>query len=500
LEYTFKHALTQEVAYNSLLIERRRVLHERAAQAIESLFHYRLEDYYNELAYHYGRSGNTPKAVEYLQLAGQQAVQRSANVEAVSHLTTALDLLKTLPDTPQRAQQELTLQVALGVALGVTTGHSSREVETAYTRARELCQQIGDTPQLFPVLWGLCVSAIVRGEHQTARELAEQFLSLARSVQDPELLLWAHYGLGATLTWLGEFTLALEHVRQSSALYDPQHHRSHALLYGQHPGVACLGFTAWGLWFLGYPDQALKKSREALTLARELAHPWSSAYALDWAAMFHQFRREEQAAQERAEAAITVSTEQGVPFWLAWGTVVRGWALAERGQAEEGLAQIRQGLAALRAMGGELGRPYQLALLAPAHGKGGQAKEGLAVLAEALAAVDNRGERWWEAELYRLKGELTLQKLHILGSKVPVSSPQTEVEAEACFEQAIAIARRQQAKSLELRAVMSLARLWQQQGKKDKARPILAELYGWFTEGFDTKDLQEAKALLEELQ
>jgi predicted ATPase len=273
VEYTFKHALTQEVAYNSLLIERRRVLHERAAQAIEAVFHHRVEDYYNELAYHYSRSVNTPKAVEYLQLAGQQAVQRSANAEAVSHLTTALNLLTVLPDTPQRAQQELTLQVALGVALGVTTGHSSREVETAYTRARELCRQIGETPQLFPVLWGLYLLYLVRGEHQTARELAEQFLSLAQSVQDPELLLWAHYGLGAMLTWLGEFTLALEHVRQSSALYDPQHHRSHALLYGQHPGVACLGFTAGDLWFLGYPDQALKKSREALTLARELAHP-----------------------------------------------------------------------------------------------------------------------------------------------------------------------------------------------------------------------------------
>jgi tetratricopeptide (TPR) repeat protein len=332
VEYTFKHALTQEVAYNSLLIERRRVLHERAGQAIEAVFPYRVEDYYNELAYHYSRSGNTPKAVEYLQLAGQQAVQRSANAEAVSHLTTALNLLTVLPDTPQCAQQELMLQVTLGVPLQATRGFSAPEVESVYTRARELCRQIGETPQLFPVLWGLLVVHQVRGELQTARELTEQFFSLAQSVQDPELLLWAHYGLGATLTWLGDFPLGLEHVRQSSALYDPQHHRAHALLYGQHPGVACLGFTAWGLWFLGYPDQALEKSREALTLARELAHPFSSAYALDWAAMFHQFRREEQAAQERAEAAMTVSTEQGLPFWLGIGTVVRGgsWLSGDR--------------------------------------------------------------------------------------------------------------------------------------------------------------------------
>jgi class 3 adenylate cyclase/predicted ATPase len=493
VEYTFKHALTQEVSYNSLLIERRRGLHERAAQAIEAVFHYRLEDYYNELAYHYSRSGNTHKAIEYLQLAGQQAVQRSANAQAVSHLTSALALLTALPDSPQRAQQELTLQVALGVALGAMTGYSSREMETVYTRARELCRQVGDTPQLFPVLWGLYIVYLVRAELQTARELAEQFLSLAQSVQDAELLLWAHYALGATLTWLGEFTRGLEHVRQSSALYDPQHHRSHTLLYGQDPGVACLGFTAWGLWFLGYPDQALQKSREALSLARELAHPSTSVYALDWAAMFHQFRGEQQTAQERAEAAITVSTEQGLPLWLAWGAVVRGWALAERGQAEEGVTQIRQSLAALQTMGGELAGPYRLALLAEVYGKGGQTAEGLAVLAEALVAVDNRAECWWEAELYRLKGELVLQ------SQVQGPNAKVEKEAEECFYKAVEVARRQQAKSLELRAVMSLARLWQQQSKKNEARQMLAEVYGWFTEGFDTADLKEAKALLEEL-
>jgi class 3 adenylate cyclase/predicted ATPase len=505
VEYTFKHALTQEVAYNSLLIERRKVLHERTAQAIESLFHYRLEDYYNELAHHYSRSGNTQKAVEYLQRAGEQAVQRSANAEAVNHLSAALELLKALPDTLKRAQQELTLQVALGVALGATKGYASLDMGTAYTRARELCRQVGETPQLFPVLWGLFLSYLVRGELQTARELAEQFLSLAQSVQDSELLLWAHYALGATLTWLGEFAPAREHVQQSSALYNPQHHRSHTLLYGQDPGVACLGFAAWTLWFLGYPDRALKKSREALTLARELSHPSSSAYALDWAAMFYQFRREEQAAQERAGTAIALSTEQGFGQWLAWGTAVRGWALAEQGQEEEGIAQIRQSLNALRAMGGELARPYRLALLAEAHGKGGRPEEGLNVLTEALAHVDKTGERFYEVELHRLKGELTLQKFQVSSSKFQVQeSPRSEVrgpesETEECFLKAIEIARKQQAKSLELRAVMSLSRLWQSQGKKEDARQMLAEIYGWFTEGFDTVDFKEAEALLEEL-
>ncbi len=421
-EYTFKHALTQEVAYNSLLLERRRVLHERTAQAIETLFHSQLEDHYSELAHHYSRSGNTQKAVEYLRLSGQQAVQRSANAEAVSHLTTALELLKTVPDTSGRARQELLLQTALGSALIATKGMAAPDVEQVYTRALELCQQVGDTPQLSPVLWGLFLVYLVRGELRKARELAEQLLGLAQSGQDPVLLLWAHYALGATLTWLGEFAPAQEHVQQSIALYDSQHHRSYTLLYGQDPGVACLGFAAWTLWFLGYPDQALKRSREALTMAQELSHPFSSAYSLVWTALFHQFRQERQAAQERAEAAITLSTEQGIPFqWSAWGTVLWGWALAEQGQREEGIVRIREGIAAWQATRAELAQPYFLALLAEAYGKI-EVEEGRAVLAEALAVVNSHGERWWEAELYRLKGELSL-KSAVRSPKSPAPNP-----------------------------------------------------------------------------
>ncbi|HEV8711510.1 MAG TPA: hypothetical protein VGX03_01620, partial [Candidatus Binatia bacterium] len=494
VEYSFKHALTQEVAYHSLLLERRRGLHEQTAQAMELLFHNRLEDHYGDLAHHYSRSGNTQKAVEYLHLAGQQAVRRSANAEAISHLTAALELLKTLPDTSERIQQELTLQIALGVPLIVTKGYAAPEVERAYARTRDLCQQIGNTPQLFSALFGLWLLYYTRAEQQTARDLAEQLLTLAQSVQDPALLLEAHYVLGATLWALGELAPAREHLEQSIALYNPRQHHSSAFTYGeQDPGVICRADIACILWLLGYPDQALKRSHQALTLTQELSHPFSLAFALYFAAVLHYCRREVQAVQERAEATITLATEQGFALWVAWGTSWLGWVLAEQGQREEGIAQMRQGMATSRAMGAEVARPWFLAALAEAYGKMGQTEEGLVLLAEGLAHVHKTGEHVAEAELYRLKGTLTLQ------SKVPSPKSKVEQEAEECFLRAIGIARRQRAKSLELRAATSLARLWQQQGQKDRARRMLVEIYHWFTEGFDTKDLQEAKALLAEL-
>jgi len=259
------------------------------------------------------------------------------------------------------------------------------------------------------------------------------------------------------------------------------------------------------LWLLGYPDQALHRSREALALAQELAHPFSLAWALLSTALLHQLRREGRLTQEQTEASITLAIEQGFPYWLAFGTTVRGWALAEQGRGEEGIAQIRQGIVTHQAIGQELIQTYNLALLAETYGQVGQPEEGAKVLAEALATVNRTGERFYEAELYRLKGTLTLQKFQVSGSKFQVSEgPKSEVrgpesEAEECFLKAVEIARHQQAKSLELRAVMSLSRLWQQQGKGDEAQQMLAEIYDWFTEGFNTKDLQKAKVLLGEL-
>jgi len=283
-------------------------------------------------------------------------------------------------------------------------------------------------------------------------------------------------------------------LEQSIVRYNPQRHRSHTLVYGADPGVFCLSWTTHVLWSLGYPDQALKRSQEALALAQEMSHPFSLALALDYATILHQFRRERQAVQERAAAAVVLCTEQGFAYYLAWGTFMQGWALAEQGQAEEGIAQMRQSLAALRATGAELRQPYYLAMLAEACGNVGQAEEGLAILAEALARTHGSKECWWQVELYRQKGELLRQKTTGKGQKAKI-----EPEAEEYFRQAIDLARRQRAKSLELRAVISLSRLWQKQEKKEQAHSLLSEIYGWFTEGFETKDLQEAKALLNDL-
>jgi predicted ATPase len=487
-KYMFKHALIQDAAYASLLKRTRQQYHRQIAQMLEAEFPETVEAEPELVAHHYTEAGLNEQAVGYWYQAGQRTTQRSANVEAINHLTMGLEVLMTLPDTLERARQELDLQIILGPVLMAVKGFASLDTERAYARARELCHQVGETLQLFPVLYGLWRFHINRAELQTARELAEQLFSLAQRVQDPAFLLESHWVLGQTMFWLGEMAPARAHFEQGMAFYDPQQHRSHALVYGLDPGVVCRCFAAMPIWVLGYPNQSLQSIHEAMTLAQEFAHPFSLAFALAIVACVHQYRREVQAVQERAEALIALSTEQGFPHWLAYGTILRGWTLIAQGEGAEGIAQVRQGLVAHRATGAELQQPYFLSLLAEAYGEVGQPEEGLTVLVEALARVDNTGQRYWEAELHRRKGELLLMQQ---GQKVG--------EAEECFRKALDIARRQQAKSLELRAAMSLSRLWQHQGKKEEAHQLLSEVYGWFSEGFDTADLKEAKALLEEL-
>ncbi len=406
--YLFKHALIQDAAYQSLLKSTRQQLHQQIARVLEEQSAETKETQPELLAHHYTEAGLIEQAIPYWQEAGQRAVQRSVNVEAVAHLTKGLELLKTLPDTPERAQRELTLQIALGMSLGVTKGWAAPEMGQAYARARELCRQMGETPQLFPVLWGLYVFYQVRGEFPTARELAEQLLSLAQSVQDSALLLLAHHALGETLLRLGEFVACREHLEQGIALYNPQQHRSLAFRYRGDTGMACRSVAAVSLWYLGYPDQALKRSQEALTLGQELSHPFSLGHTLLFAAALHRFRREGQLAQERAEAVMALATEHEFLFWIAGGTFSRGAALAKQGQAEEGLAQMRQGMNAMQATGAEVDRPGFLATLAETHGKVGQVEEGLQLLDEAIAVMRKNENRRDEAELYRLKGELLL--------------------------------------------------------------------------------------------
>jgi tetratricopeptide (TPR) repeat protein len=436
--YGFLHALYQDVVYHRLTIRRQQRLHRQIGEREEAAYGDRGKEIAAELAVHFERGRDYRKAVQYLQQAGENAVRRSANQEAISLLTKGLELLKFLPDTPERAQQELMLRIALGVPLVLTKGHAAAEVERDTTRARALCAQAGDPPQLFSVLLGLRRFYFSRGELWTAHELGEQLLTLAQRLQDPGLLARAHLMSGEVLYRLGEFTQTREHAEQGIALYDSQQHRSHALLYGNDTGVGCLSNEALALWHLGYPDQALKRLHDALTLARELSHPFSLALALLYATWLYQLLWEKQAVQEWAEAVITLSTDQGFPMYLALGTTLRGWALAEQGQ-------IREGMAAYRVSGGEVLQPHLLALLAEAYGKVGQTGEGLAALAEALAVVDKTGASFCEAELYRLKGQITLQSRQV-ENKSKISRGQVESKSKITNTQHLTPKRRRKPK------------------------------------------------------
>jgi len=487
--YSFKHALVQDTAYQSLLRSKRHQLHAKIARMMEERFPEIAEARPELLAHHFTEAGLASQAIVYRQRAGERDLERSAYAEAISQLKQGLELLEALPDRPERVRQELSLRLALGSALTATRGYADPEVGDAYLRARELCRELGEAPpQLFPALHGLYRFYHVRGQLQAAREPGEQLLKMAVSVQDSGLFVEAHRALGVPLFWLGDVTRALENLEQGARLYRAQKHRSHATMFGTDPGVVCLSYGALALWHVGHPEQAYNRSCEALALARNLSHHHSLALALVFAAWLHQFRREPQAAREHAEAAIAICAEQGFPLFMSMGTILRGWALGQEGRGEEGGAQMRRGLADLRATGAGLWQPTFLSLIAEADGRIGQARRGLEVLGEAMAIVDRNDERFYEAELHRLKGELLL------------STPADPSGAERCFRIALEIAGRQRAKSLELRAACSLARLCAREGRRSEAHDLLAPIYGSFSEGFGMPDHQEAKALLDQLR
>jgi predicted ATPase len=437
---------------------------------------------------HYTAAGCAEQAVHYWQHAGQQASDRSAHLEAISHVTTGIELLKTLPETPSRLQQALTLHIILGAALLMTKGHGAPEVEHAYTQARALCQQVGETPELVPVLFGLWRFYVAQPQLHTARELGETLLRLAQRTNTPAFAVIAHQALGWTWFCLGALPTARMHLEAGIIRDTPDRRRATGFRIGQDPGVACRAYSAMTLWLLGYPAQALARLHEALALAHALSHPYSLAFAQSMAAWVAQVRRDVPAVHAHAEACITLATAQGFPLWVASGTSLRGWALAMQAQDKEGMAQIRQGLAARRADRGSLNIPYYCTMLADVCAHQDYMADGLQALAEAHTLVEQHEDRWWEAEVCRLQGVLLLRQ--------PGTPP---AEAEVWLRRALDVARRQEAKSLELRAAISLSRLWQQQGKRDEAQALLAPIYGWFTEGFDTANLQEAQALLDAL-
>ncbi len=488
LEYTFKHALTHDVTYGSLLQQRRRALHQRIADSIETIFADRLVEQIERLAHHYTEADLAEQAIGYWRQAGQRAIERSANTEAIKHFTKGLELIETLPDTPERTRRELELQISLGVPLQATKGAGSSEVGRVYTRARELGQQFENTPEHFAGLWGLWRFYQRRGELQTARDLGEELLSLARRQPDPGLLLQAHHAQWTTFHALGEFPSVQEHTKQGIALYNSKEHHSQAFLFGGHDPCVCAHVvSASSLWPLGYPDQALDSQNEALALARELEHPLSVALAMSHTAHMYCRRREAQAVQEYAKGLLALATEQGLADHLAGGTYLQSWAQMNQGWGEGNTTQLRRVLDSRRATVKSEG-PFLTAVVAETFGREGRVDEGLRLLAEALDESEKGGQRYWDAELHRLTGELLFSL-----------SEDNPSKAETCFHKAIDVARSQSAKSLELRAATSLARLWQRQGKQGKASELLAPLYEWFTEGFDTSDLQEARALLDEL-
>lgn len=488
-EYTFKHALTHEVAYGSVLQERRRTMHARLLQAIEQHYADRLTEQLEALAHHALRGELWERAVQYLHRAGRKASARSANREAEVYFRQALDTLGRLPESPENLEKAIDTLIDLGPALMAMRGQGVPEVEETYIKARELCERLGETPKLFPVLWGLSRVYNFRGELQIARDLGEQLLAMARRMQDPSLSLEAHHTLWAILFSLGELAAAQRHAEEGIARYNRQQHGQLAFLYGGHdPGVCARTHATRQLWLMGYPDQARQRSQEALALGRELSHPYSLAQAFFWAAWVGDQRGETEAAAEPAEAFLSIGREHGFPRFVAQGNSFRGWLLVEQGQVEKGLEQMRRSAAGGLAGWSGRDRSYFATLMAEALGRAGQVADGLAALTEELSRIGKTGERFYEAELCRVKGELRLRQ----------EAPDEELAA-ICFHTALEVARRQQAKSLELRAAMSLARLWQKRGKREQAHKLLQEVYGWFTEGFDTADLQRAKALLEEL-
>ncbi len=484
LKYRFVHVLYQNELYATLRATRRATMSGAVAQALLRFYGEQSVQIASELAHLFEAARDFLRAAEYFRLAALNAVKVLATQEALTLAHRGLMQLQSLPDTSEKQEQELALQVVLGNLLSATKGFAAPEVEQTYARARVLCQQLGDTPHLLPVLFGLSVNHWVSGRHRQALTLGQEFLTLAQQTQDAAVVV-ALRMVGGPLLCLGELTEARPFFEQLISLHDSKQHRALTYLYGQEPGVAGRLFFAWLLWLRGSPDQALKHSQEAIQIAREVVHAPSQAYALTYAAFVHQYRREPAQVRKLAAAVIELTTEHGLAQFSGWGHVLHGWALTEEGQAQEGIAQMRRGLAASLVTGTEVLRPNCLLLLAEAYGQAGQLENALATLDEMQSFIEKNEEREWEAELHRWRGELL--------------RTQQAGEAEQCFHHALSIAQRQQARSLELRATISLARLWQQQGRVVEARQRLVTIYNAFTEGFNTPDLQEAKALLDNL-
>jgi class 3 adenylate cyclase/predicted ATPase len=484
--YIFKHALVQDAAYESLLKSRRRQIHTRIVEVLETHSPDRIQVEPEILAHHCTHAGLTNKAIAYWRCAGSRAVGRSDHQEAVGHLSKGLELLEDLPAGFERDSHELDIQSSLGPPLIATKGYGSVEAGNAYRRARKLWSSVGgDSARLCPILYGLWANSATQAAHRQARDIGRELLNAAQSVDDTASILDARLTNTCTEFLMGEFEPSKEHGDRAIELYDPQLHAHHPL---QNPRVCSGVISGLALWMLGYPDQALERAAETVKVARDVAHPFSLAVGLTWFCLLRYCRREARETQDVAEETIALCKEKGFPYWEYVAAVVRGWALSEQSQDGEGIALVREGVALLDATGAKIWRPFQLSLLADAQAKAGQLSEAQEGLGEALRIAHQNAEHYWEAELHRMRGEL-----------YRAQSVDHWADSETCFHEALNVARGQNAKSLELRAALSLARLWRDQERRREAHDLLAPIYDWFTEGFDTADLVEAKAVLVEL-
>jgi predicted ATPase/class 3 adenylate cyclase len=485
--YSFKHALVQDVAYGTLLKSRRQQLHGRIAEVLEKRLPETTESQPELLAHHCAQAGLVNQAVTYWHDAAQLALARSAAAEAVDRLSRGLEILQSLPEGCDRDRRELDLQVALGSASLAAKGWGSRDMGRAYTRAYELCQVVDDAWQRVLTLYGLFIFRENRGQLNAALVVAEELLRLAQAQEDVAFKLLGHRLIGNVQVFLANFDAALPHLREAVVNYDPLKH-SFPTHVPTDSRVSSRSFMAWALLYQGHLDGALAEAEQALTEAQELGQRHGLAFGLHVNCLFHQVRGNRALVEERSSALVTLAAERGYPHVHATGTFFQGWARAAGGKRDEGIAEMHRGLAAKQAGGAQIKVPYYLGVLAAAHARAGRPLEALALLADALECVEETGERWFEAELHRRKGEVALR----------LSEPDRP-EAERCFGKAMAVAQGQGAKLWELRAATSLARLWAEQGKRAQARDLLAPVYGWFTEGFDTQDLKDAKGLLDEL-
>jgi predicted ATPase/DNA polymerase III delta prime subunit len=485
--FKFAHELIRRAVLDGVSVMRRQRLHLNIAEAIELLYSNSLEEHAEDLAHHFWRAGeaaNSAKAIRYLQMAGEKAVQSSANVDAIGHFTKALQLLGRVSDPSTREQLELSMQVGLGGALMATKGYAAPEVESAFARARCLCQQMSQSPQLVPVLFGLFMFYIVRGQYKTAHELGEQLLALAEQEDIPPFLIDAHVLLGGALFYRGEFGQAQHHLEWALSLIDeyPSQKRS-GVLYGQDRSVLALSWVALTLWCLGHPERALERSARAIGVATTIAHPFSQAFALTFSAVLHQLRGESSIVLLRAEEGLTISTEQQFPLFAACDRMLLGWALKQQGQIEQGIEQTLEGMQAFRETGANLTLPYYLAMLTEAYCDTGRLDKALRTISDAKDIMRNTGEGFYEAEIYRLNGELLCKS-------------NRNSEAEEFFRRALETSRQQRAKSFELRTAMTMSELGRERAEKQRSTTALVEIYSWFQEGFKTPDLTKALQLL----